>query len=129
MSDLDNFLSGYATAILWANAYKEDPETGEMVLDEDATYAYQGPGKWWESIDLDLDDAVDFFNWNHDAMIATGNQDFSAHGHDFALTRNGHGAGFWDRGYGEAGEALTANAKPYGEHSVLTNDGPTVTNI
>lgn len=28
-------------------------------------------------------------------------------GHDFWLTRNGHGAGFWDRGLGDAGEALT----------------------
>lgn len=34
-------------------------------------------------------------------------------GHDFWLTRNGHGAGFWDRGLGELGERLTAVAKPY----------------
>jgi len=27
-------------------------------------------------------------------------------GHDFLLTRNGHGAGFWDRGAGETGDAL-----------------------
>ena len=29
-------------------------------------------------------------------------------GHDFWLSRNGHGAGFFDRGLGEAGEALQA---------------------
>jgi len=28
-------------------------------------------------------------------------------GHDFWLTRNGHGAGFWDRGLGEHGEVLS----------------------
>lgn len=28
-------------------------------------------------------------------------------GHDFLLTRNGHGAGFWDRGAGETGDALS----------------------
>ncbi|KAF1042231.1 MAG: hypothetical protein GAK35_02845 [Herbaspirillum frisingense] len=28
-------------------------------------------------------------------------------GHDFLLTRNGHGAGFWCRGMGEVGRALT----------------------
>ena len=28
-------------------------------------------------------------------------------GHDFWLTRNGHGAGFWDRGLGETGKKLT----------------------
>lgn len=28
-------------------------------------------------------------------------------GHDFWLTRNHHGAGFWDRGLGEVGDKLT----------------------
>lgn len=38
-------------------------------------------------------------------------------GHDFWLTRNGHGAGFWDRKElepGKIGDALTAIAKSYG---------------
>ena len=35
-------------------------------------------------------------------------------GHDLALTRNGHGAGFWDRGLGEAGDVLTAWAESLG---------------
>lgn len=32
---------------------------------------------------------------------------------DFVLTRNGHGAGFWDRGLGADGYKLTRMAKPY----------------
>lgn len=45
-------------------------------------------------------------------------------GHDFWLTRNGHGAGFWDRGLGEKGDRLTAAAKPYGGCDLLpTYDG------
>ena len=28
-------------------------------------------------------------------------------GHDFWLTRNGHGAGIWDRGLGDLGDTLT----------------------
>lgn len=36
-------------------------------------------------------------------------------GYDFNLTRNRHGAGFWDRGLGEAGDRLTAMCRPYGE--------------
>jgi hypothetical protein len=43
-------------------------------------------------------------------------QDYA--GHDFLLTRNGHGAGFWDRGLGELGDALTEACKPYGEFSL-----------
>jgi hypothetical protein len=35
-------------------------------------------------------------------------------GHDFWWTRNGHGAGYWDRGLGEHGDKLSALAKTYG---------------
>jgi hypothetical protein len=40
--------------------------------------------------------------------------DASQFGHDFYLTRCGHGAGFWDRGKGEVGERLTDLCRPYG---------------
>lgn len=40
--------------------------------------------------------------------------DSSQAGSDFYLTRNGHGAGFWDRGLGEVGRALSEASKPYG---------------
>ncbi len=43
-------------------------------------------------------------------------------GHDFWLTRNGHGAGFWDRGLGERGARLTAACKPYGEVNLYLTD-------
>lgn len=36
-------------------------------------------------------------------------------GHDMSLTRDGHGTGFWDRGLGKLGEALTAWANGLGE--------------
>ena|SRR5688572_13245568 len=42
-------------------------------------------------------------------------------GHDFWLTRNGHGAGFWDRGLGERGDWLTSMAKPFGEAHLYVN--------
>jgi hypothetical protein len=37
------------------------------------------------------------------------------HGHDLALTRNGHGTGYWDRGYGATGQVLTSAAHRLGE--------------
>ena len=43
-------------------------------------------------------------------------------GHDFWLTRNGHGAGFWDRGLGKAGEQLTQLAKQFGEFELYVDD-------
>jgi hypothetical protein len=38
----------------------------------------------------------------------------SAAGEDFYLTRNRHGAGFWDRGHGEIGRKLSDHAHTYG---------------
>lgn len=43
-------------------------------------------------------------------------------GHDFWLTRNGHGAGFWDRGLGDYGAVLTDAADAYGGSDVYVGD-------
>lgn len=43
-------------------------------------------------------------------------------GHDFWLTRNRHGAGFWDRGYGQIGDTLSDIAHPYGETWIYVGD-------
>lgn len=43
-------------------------------------------------------------------------------GHDFWLTRNGHGAGFWDRGFDKLGDDLTKVAKQFHEISAYTGD-------
>lgn len=44
-------------------------------------------------------------------------------GLDFILTRNGHGAGYWDGDYPkEVGERLTKNAHAYGEYHLYVGD-------
>jgi hypothetical protein len=43
-------------------------------------------------------------------------------GHDFHLTRNRHGAGFWDRGLGAVGERLTTAAHVYGTCDLYAGD-------
>lgn len=44
-------------------------------------------------------------------------------GHDFWLTRNGHGAGFWDGDWEEtAGKLLTAASKKFGECHLYVGD-------
>ena len=40
-------------------------------------------------------------------LVADENYTWEAIGHDFWLTSQGHGAGFWDRGLGEVGDTLT----------------------
>jgi hypothetical protein len=50
--------------------------------------------------------------------------DIGQFAHDFCLTRNGHGTGFWDRGLGELGNRLTELSQPWGSSSVyVTCDG------
>jgi len=43
-------------------------------------------------------------------------------GHDFWLTRNGHGAGFWDRGLGNAGDKLTTACEAFGSCDLMIGD-------
>jgi hypothetical protein len=43
-------------------------------------------------------------------------------GHDFWLTRNHHGAGYWDRDLGEIGDALTKLAHERGERTMYVGD-------
>jgi hypothetical protein len=74
------------------------------------------------------DDANAFFTANIADLLACGSS-MDQSGHDFWLTRNGHGAGFWDRkSRGPRKDAaldrLTDASKPYGECSfVADSDG------
>lgn len=43
-------------------------------------------------------------------------------GHDFWLTRCGHGSGFWDRGLGGLGERLSCAANAYGAVDLYVGD-------
>jgi len=71
-------------------------------------------------------DCEDFTEANSELLeqaYATGNYDEGQAGHDFWLTRNGHGAGFWDRGLGKIGDQLTEAAKSYGSVNLYAYDG------
>lgn len=50
------------------------------------------------------------------------NQTPEQFGHDFWLTRNGYGAGFWDRGIGKVGDELTKWAKAEGTCELYIGD-------
>jgi hypothetical protein len=48
--------------------------------------------------------------------------DSSQNGHDFWLTRCGHGAGYWDRGYGDVGNQLTLASERAGNRDLYIGD-------
>jgi len=57
-----------------------------------------------------------------DIAYATGDYGPVQAGHDFWLTRNGHGAGFWDRGLGPVGTRLTDAAHACGSVDLYAGD-------
>lgn len=69
---------------------------------------------------IDFDQLEELYDANN-----SGSYDIAERfGHDFWLTRNGHGAGFWDRGLGKLGTQLTELCKPYGStYAYLGDDG------
>lgn len=116
----EDFVRGYRDAMLWANAYLADSD-GEFIDGRD--YA--------EPADVDRTDADAF--WDSLGYVLTAVQYYRENGidyagHDFALTRNGHGAGFWDRGLGRVGDMLTEEARAYGSHYIAISDDGTVAN-
>jgi hypothetical protein len=56
------------------------------------------------------------------AQVLQSTYDDAQVAHDFWLTRNGHGAGFWDRGLGEVGDQLTKDAKVFGSSDAYVGD-------
>ncbi len=62
-----------------------------------------------------------FIESNEELLMESGMSDEQI-GHDFWLTRNGHGSGFWDRGLGSIGEALTKASKPFGSSDLYVGD-------
>lgn len=47
---------------------------------------------------------------------------FSRAGHDFWLTRNHHGAGFWDGDWSDDGDELTTNSHKFPEIDIYVGD-------
>ena len=70
-------------------------------------------------------DCADFWASNVEIWQNVGHLDAQA-GHDFWLTRNRHGAGFWDRGLGDVGRTLTDAAHAYGEADLYVTDAGTI---
>jgi hypothetical protein len=109
---LDAFVRGYLEAALWSSV---DCDSGESL---DASYDIGDLAP--ETVAEAIAECQDFRDANADDLAEAG--DDAQNGHDFWLTRNRHGAGFWDRGYGEVGERLTKAAHVYGSVDLLPCD-------
>jgi hypothetical protein len=105
---LESFTRQYIETALWAstNDDGEPLDGGDYDLADEAREQLKA-------------DAKSFYE-NHAELLET--VDDEQAGHDFWLTRNRHGAGFWDRGLGELGQKLTDAAHTYGSSDLYIGD-------
>ena len=92
-----------------------------MLFEKAFTLAYIECAEWAENCEMTDEEVQDAaldcadFCESFGPLMWDNGLDAERCGHDFWLTRNRHGAGFWDRGLGELGRQLTDAAHPYGE--------------
>ena len=107
---LDVFTTAYLEAALWSSL-----DDNEEPLDKNYGVENFTP-EALEALKSDCED----FQLNNAEDIAS---DLSQAGHDFWLTRNRHGAGFWDGDWAkDAGERLTKASHSYGELNIIVGD-------
>lgn len=109
----ERFLNAYIECALWSSTDNAD-DSGGQPLDEN-----------YDETDLTPETLAEFkrdceaFQEANAADLE--HLDPAQAGHDFWLTRNGHGAGFWDRGLGELGERLSKASKVYGSVDLMVD--------
>lgn len=120
--NINRMLAGYIECALWSSV--------DLTSDEDGTCHEFLDQRGLTVLDLDPDafqamraDCAAFIELAGDDIALYLEQRASEHlGHDFWLTRAGHGTGFWDRGLGALGDRLTAHAKTFGACELYVGD-------
>ena len=117
--DPDNggFTNAYIEAALWSSLDDNDEPLDKKYSKSDISDETMNQIK--DDCNKFKDEATQIYSdggWSDDQA-----------GHDFWLTRNGHGAGFWDRseseGYNQdAGKQLTDISKKFGEYDLYVGD-------
>jgi hypothetical protein len=119
----ETILDGYIEALLWSESVDNDGYGYINFLDRGFTADHISQ----ESLMLLADDVSDLWRDCYEALdsaIHEHGMTYGQIGHDLALTRNGHGTGFWDRGLGDIGGTLSLRCAIYGErHLELGDDG------
>uniref|UniRef100_A0AAU8GP46 C2H2-type domain-containing protein n=1 Tax=Mycobacterium Phage BigBubba TaxID=3158890 RepID=A0AAU8GP46_9CAUD len=127
-ADINAMVEGYLDAQLWAGLdYREE---GSEPVHYDENYSREDIAEdYVAAVRAELTEVVA----QHPLAVRMylnareydpGQGTVSAYfGHDFYLTREYHGAGFWDCGLGELGDYLTKVADSYGAATELWDNG------
>ena len=117
----------------------EDFDTGENEVYQ-ALQGYLHCALWVEELDADYDisdfdtlsadlarnDVNKFLDEldEYDLLDELSTQmSYDSIGHDFWLTRNGHGAGFWDRGLEDVGKEVSKICEEFGDKYAYAENG------
>lgn len=125
------FITQALETLLWSETMTD--EEGECLGNYRDNYNVSDIKKGFPEF---VNDCVDFIEANQELLDSlpegysvsndTRDMPYSMAGHDFILTRNGHGIGFWERGLGELGDNLTKASKNYGSCNLEINDDNTL---
>lgn len=109
-------VSAYVATALWSSPTFDESDRGPEFLD---------------GVDAEISDVTrnamardvwEFLSAAWSADLNLSSMDPEQIGHDFWLTRNHHGAGFWDRALDELGDTLTTLAHSFGEVFLYVGD-------
>lgn len=128
---LETFFAAYVECALWSSHDESTPDGGEPM---DNNYSTEDIAE--ETLEEMRKDCLDFLTAHPEEsdipsfLAVLSDEQLELAGHDFWLTRNGHGAGFWDGDWddleefgGESwGEKLTERSKPYGSVDLYVGD-------
>jgi hypothetical protein len=118
---LNEFILGYVTCAIWASIGDDQQPLDEKYdTDDIAPETRKVMEKDCEKFIAENEAALGDY-----AEIIGSHPEYTESekaGHDFWLTRNGHGAGFWDRGIGETGDTLTKASEGFGGVDLYVGD-------
>jgi hypothetical protein len=115
----DEFTRAYIEAALWSSNDESNGKDGEGKSGEPLDKNYGPSDISQPTLKRMVADCKKFQGQVWDKISG----DPSLAGHDFWLTRNGHGAGFWDGDWPKAvGAVLTSFSKSYREVNLYVGD-------
>jgi len=111
----DSDFNQYLVTALWSSTDDDEPlDTSYEITDIHATAIAKSR--------LDCE-AFLIENEQDVAALLDGDHEMSSIMHDFWLTRNGHGCGFWDGDYPkEIGDRLTESSERFGDAELYVGD-------
>lgn len=129
---MEEFFRAYVEAALWSSTDNSTPSGGypldknysaDDISDETMAQMKKDCEEFLSLAQTALDDAETLSEWDLPAGVNCSILEYA--GHDFWLTRNGHGCGFWDGDWPDQldiSKRLDDIAKSFGEFNLYVGD-------